>query len=247
MKTTEKKRGVRLAMRIILGMACMIFIAAASVIGFFGIKGYQMYQEAVKETPISQIGEAIRSQDGFTTYDELPPIYIDAVIAAEDKRFESHCGIDPIAIARALWIDLTTLSFKEGGSTITQQIAKNQLFTQEKRMERKAAEVFAVFALEKEYSKKELFELYVNSIYFGSGYYGIHDASRGYFGKDPRELTDYEAVLLAGLPNAPSVYSLNNSVELAQKRMAVVLRRMIKCDKITEEEAEELLKQEHTF
>lgn len=114
-------------------------------------------------------------------------------------------------------------------------------------MERKIAEVFAVFALEKEYSKKELFEIYVNSIYFGSGYYGIHDAAEGYFGKEPAELTDYEAVLLAGLPNAPSVYSLNNSVELAKKRMAVVLKRMVKCDKLTAEEADELLNQEGIF
>lgn len=241
MEKAKKKRGGRIIKRILLGMAGVIFLLAASVISFFGVKGYQMYREAVEETPVSEIVESIRGEDGFTAYDELPPIYIDAVIAAEDKRFESHCGIDFLAIARAAWTDLTTLSFKEGGSTITQQIAKNLLFTQEKRIERKAAEVFAVFELEKEYSKKELFEIYVNSIYFGSGYYGIYDAAQGYFGKNPQELTDYEAVLLAGLPNAPSVYSLNNSMELATKRMAVVLKRMVKCHKLTSQEAEELL------
>lgn len=241
MKQAEKKRGARLARKIIFSIFCILFFLMVSVVGFFGVKGYQMYQEAVENTPITEIGDTIRNQEGFTEYEELPDIYIDAVIAAEDKRFESHCGIDPIAIARAVWTDLITLSFKEGGSTITQQIAKNQLFTQEKHIERKAAEVFAVFALEKEYSKKELFEIYVNSIYFGSGYYGIYDASWGYFQKDPQDLTDYEAVLLAGLPNAPSVYSLNNNVDLAKRRMAVVLERMVNCDKLTQEEADKLL------
>ncbi|MCI8893244.1 MAG: transglycosylase domain-containing protein [Lachnospiraceae bacterium] len=242
MKKNGNRRRGRLIKRFLLGTAGVMFLLAVSVAGFFGVKGYQMYQEAVAERPISEIVENIRSQEGFTAYDELPQIYIDAVIAAEDKRFESHWGIDFLAIARAAWKDLITLSFKEGGSTITQQIAKNQLFTQEKRIERKAAEVFAAFALEKECSKKELFEMYVNSIYFGSGYYGIHDAAQGYFGKTPQELTDYECVLLAGLPNAPSVYSLNNSMELATRRMAVVLERMVKCDKLTAREAEELLK-----
>ena len=200
-----------------------------------------MYQSAAKEHPIAEIAGAVREQEGFTTYEELPKIYIDAVIAAEDKRFESHCGIDALAIIRAVGKDLATLSFAEGGSTITQQIAKNQLFTQEKRVERKAAEVFAAFALEQEYSKQELFEIYVNTIYFGSGYYGIYDAAQGYFHKKPQDLTDYEAVMLAGLPNAPSAYSPDRSKELAKKRMAIVLERMITCGSLTKKQAAEIL------
>lgn len=208
------------------------------MVAFYSIKGYSMYRDAVTEKPIAEVVDTVRSQENFTTYDELPSIYIDAVISAEDKRFESHFGIDLLAISRAAWTNLKARSFKEGGSTITQQIAKNLLFTQEKRFDRKFAEVFAAFALEKEYSKEELFELYVNTIYFGSGYYGIYDAAQGYFGKQPSELTDYEAVMLAGIPNAPSIYSLDNNVELAKKRLSVVLERMMACGKITKEEAE---------
>lgn len=230
-----------LSIKFIKKIMSRLLIIIMIVIGFFGVKGYHMYKNTVKETPVTEILDNIQSEENFTSYDELPKIYIDAVISAEDKRFKSHFGIDLFAISRAAWTDIKTLSFAEGGSTITQQIAKNLLFTQEKKLERKFAEVFAAFALEKEYSKEELFEIYVNTIYFGDGYYGIYDASQGYFGKTPSDLTDYEAVLLAGLPNAPSNYSPNDNTELAEKRMSVVLDRMVKCKKITKEKAKNIM------
>lgn len=214
----------------------LFFIAAA----YFGIKGYNMYREAVKETPVSELTESIRGMDGFTEYEELPEIYVEAVISVEDKRFWDHNGVDYLAIGRAVWNDLRTLSFAEGGSTITQQLMKNEYFTQEKKLERKVAEVFAAWDLERECSKKEIFELYVNTIYFGSGYYGIHDAAEGYYGKEPSELTDYEAVMLAGLPNAPSAYSPDTNPELARQRMRQVLDRMVECEAISQEEADEI-------
>lgn len=227
----------------LLKLSALFLAALLLLTAFFGVKGYMMYRDAVSETPVAEIVNAVRSRENFTTYDELPSIYIDAVISAEDKRFEYHFGIDPLAIGRAAWTNIKALSFKEGGSTITQQIAKNLLFTQEKRFDRKFAEVFAAFALEKKYSKEELFELYVNTIYFGSGYYGIYDAAQGYFGKTPSELTDYEAVMLAGIPNAPSAYSPDNHMDLATKRMSVVLERMTDCKKITGQEAEAILRE----
>lgn len=227
----------------LLKLSALFLAALLLLTAFFGVKGYMMYRDAVSETPVAEIVNAVRSRENFTTYDELPSIYIDAVISAEDKRFEYHFGIDPLAIGRAAWTNIKALSFKEGGSTITQQIAKNLLFTQEKRFDRKFAEVFAAFALEKDYSKEELFELYVNTIYFGSGYYGIYDAAQGYFGKTPSELTDYEAVMLAGIPNAPSAYSPDNHMDLATKRMSVVLERMTDCKKITGQEAEAILRE----
>ena len=162
------------------------------------------------------------------------------MIAAEDKRFFRHKGIDPLAIARAAFNDIVAMAFVEGGSTIPQQLAKNELFTQDKKIERKFADAFGAFAIENQYSKKQIFEMYVNSIYFGSGYYGIYDAAMGYFGKTPAQLDDYEAVMLAGLPNAPSNYSPDSNMQLAEKRMSVVLKRMVKCHKITEDEAEEI-------
>lgn len=217
----------------------LVILVAAGL--WFGVRGYEMYKNAVEEIPFSEKAESIRSMEEFTTYEELPDVYIDAVVAVEDKRFWKHSGVDFLSIGRALWNDLCTLSLVEGGSTITQQLMKNQYFTQDKKLERKFAEAFAALELEKEYSKKEIFELYVNTIYFGSGYYGIYDAAQGYFGKEPSGLSDYEAVMLAGLPNAPSVYSPKENPELAEQRMRQVLERMEKCHMISENEALKIL------
>lgn len=224
-----------------LGIACLVLVCMVLAAGaFFGVKGYKMYREVTARESIEKRVEQVRSMEHFTHYEEMTDFYIDAVISAEDHRFESHPGIDVIAICRAAWTDLKTLSFKEGGSTITQQLAKNMLFSQEKSLERKAAEVFAAFAIEKNYSKKEILELYVNTLYFGSGYYGIYEASMGYFKKPPAKLTDYEAAMLAGIPNAPSVYSPDESSELASQRTVQVLSCMVRNERITQEEAEEI-------
>ena len=120
---------------------------------------------------------------------------------------------------------------------------KNEYFTQEKKLERKFAEIFAAWDIEKQYSKEDIFELYVNTIYFGSGYYGIYDAAEGYFGKEPSELSEYEAVMLAGLPNAPSAYSPDTNPELAKQRMRQVLDRIVECEVIDQTEADNLLAQ----
>lgn len=219
-----------------------VVLCIALVVGIvFGVKGYHMYQEAIEQAPVVEKMETLRSQEHFVQFEQLPKVYIDAVTAAEDHRFWSHGGIDFIAIGRALWNDIRTLSFAEGGSTITQQLAKNEYFTQDKKIERKFAEIFVALDLESAYTKEEIFEFYVNSIYFGSGYYGIYDASQGYFGKEPSELTDYEAVLLAGLPNAPSVYSPDENPDLAKQRMQQVLTRMVECDMVTQRWADDLL------
>ena len=118
---------------------------------------------------------------------------------------------------------------------MTQQLAKNMYFTQEKELQRKVAEVFVAFDLEQNYSKNEILELYVNTIYYGNGYYCVKDASEGYFGKAPNDMTDYESTLLAGIPNAPSKYAPTVSPELAQKRQEQVLARLVKCGYFTEE------------
>lgn len=218
-----------------------IVLAVATIVSVcFGISGYKMYKEAVQNTTISEMVKSIQDDENFVEYNELPEIYIDAVISVEDKRFFEHNGVDYLAICRALWNDIRAFSFVEGGSTITQQIMKNEYFTQEKRLERKVAEVFAAWDLEKECSKEEIFELYVNTIYFGSGYYGIYDAAQGYYGKTPMELTDYEAVMLAGLPNAPSAYSIDVNPQLAKQRMKQVLESMVDCEVISEEKANEI-------
>lgn len=204
---------------------------------FFGVKGYRMYQNAISQTTIEERVEEIRAKEDFTEYSEMSDFYINAVISIEDHRFMDHPGLDPIAIIRALCTDIREGAFVEGGSTITQQLAKNLLFTQEKKIERKAAEVFAVFDMEKKYSKEEIFELYVNTANFGSGYEGIYDAAMGYFGKSPLDVTNYEAAMLAGIPNAPTFYSPEISMEKASQRVEQVLQSMVKHRLITKEEA----------
>ena len=200
------------------------------------MQGWRLYRATAAQKPIAGLYDEISSRPGFASCDQLPQTYIDAVISVEDSRFERHHGIDPAAIVRALWADLRTRSLAEGGSTLTQQLAKNELFTQDKHLARKAAEMLAAFDLEKAYSKQQIFEMYANTIYFGNGCYGITQAAEGYFGKEPAQLTDAEAVFLAGLPNAPSLYA--SSPELALKRTQTVLKRMVKCRVLTQMQAD---------
>lgn len=206
-------------------------------------KGYSMYQKALEQMGLEEKVEAIRGKDSYTEFEDLPEVYVNAVISVEDHRFYDHPGIDMIAIGRAVVNDLRARSFVEGGSTITQQLAKNLYFSQEKEMTRKIAEVFMAFDLEENYSKEEIFELYVNTIYFGDGYYTVQEASEGYFGKKPAGMTEYESTLLAGIPNAPSKYAPTRSQELAEKRQMQVLKRMEACGYFSEEEAETVASQ----
>lgn len=124
-----------------------------------------MYRDALAEQPLEEKVAEIRADPDYTTLAEIPEIYLDVVVAVEDHRFEQHFGIDLIAIGRAAWNNLTSWSLREGGSTITQQLAKNLYFTQEKSFVRKIAEMFMAFRLENTYTKDEILELYVNSIY----------------------------------------------------------------------------------
>lgn len=231
----KKKHWIR---KIIGIMFLLLLCAGVMAVTFFGVKGYRMYQEALAQKSMEERVAEIRNDKDFITYDEMSEFYIDAVISVEDHRFMNHGGIDPIAICRAVFNDIKAGRFKEGGSTITQQIAKNMLFTQEKKMERKAAEVFAALDIEKLYSKEEIFELYVNTAYFGSGHYGIGEAAAGYFDKSPSELTDYESAMLAGVPNAPSAYSPDVNAELAARRAEQVLGSMVDNELITQTESE---------
>ncbi len=238
MKRERRRHPVR---NFILILFLLMLGAAAAVSTYFGVKGYRLYQNAISQTTIEERVESIRAETDFVEYSQMPKFYIDAVISVEDHRFMYHPGIDPIAILRAALTDIRERAFIEGGSTITQQLAKNLLFTQDKKIERKAAEVFAAFDLEKKYGKEEIFELYVNMNCFGSGYDGFFDAAIGYFGKFPAELTKYESAMLAGIPNAPSAYSPYVNLELANQRVAQVLQSMVNHRIITQDEAEQIL------
>ena len=199
-------------------------------------EGYGLYKNAVQEVSLEEKVNEIRSQESFTSLEDMPETYVQAVVSVEDHRFYDHFGLDLIAIGRAVVNDLKAGRYVEGGSTITQQLAKNLYFSQEKTMNRKAAEVFLALELEQKYTKDEILELYVNSIYFGDGYYSVGEASEGYFGKPASEMNDYECTLLAGVPNAPSKYAPSKNLALADKRQQKVISRMEACGYITEEE-----------
>lgn len=207
-------------------------------------QGYDLYRNAIEKTSIADVIEDIRSKEEFTSIDELPEDYINAVIAVEDRRFYSHNGIDIISIGRAIITDIKEMAFVEGGSTITQQVAKNNLFTQEKKATRKIAEIFAAMDLEEHCTKDEIFELYVNTSYFGDGYYSVKEASNGYFDKEPKDMDLYECTLLAGIPNAPSVYAPTKNPELAKQRQAQVIEKMVDNEYLTQEEANKILETE---
>lgn len=200
------------------------------------IIGFSYYSKALKEKPLLDRVTSVTSKEHYTSFNNLPKNYIDAVIATEDKRFYKHGAVDFIAISRAIISNISSANFDEGGSTITQQVAKNIIFSQEKTLERKLGEVFAAFDLEKNYSKDEIFALYVNSSYFGDGYNGIYEASIGYYNKEPKNLNLDEASMLAGIPNAPSIYSPTVNPNLAKERQLIILDNMLNERYISQED-----------
>lgn len=218
--------------KIIAFMLLVLIIAVCYLVH----DGYSMYKDAISKISIEDKVNELRSKSNYVYYKDIPEKFSNAIIAIEDHRFRNHHGVDIISIGRATVTNIKNMSLTEGGSTITQQLAKNLYFTQEKKFVRKIAEVFLAYDLEKKYEKNDILELYINVIYFGNGYNGIMKASKGYFNKTPNELTLDEITLLAGIPNAPSVYALNSNPELAKQRQNMVIDAMYKNNYLTEEE-----------
>ncbi|HAH11338.1 MAG TPA: hypothetical protein DCL48_14680, partial [Alphaproteobacteria bacterium] len=170
---------------------------------------------------------------------ELPAYVGNAVIATEDRRFYDHFGLDIIGLARALYVNWSAGKVKQGGSTITQQLAKNLFLTPDRTVERKVQEALLAFYLENRYSKDEIITLYLNRVYFGAGAYGIDAAARRYFSKPAARLTLMEAAILAGLLKAPSRYSPANDVTLAYDRARLVLNEMLEARFISQTDYDE--------
>lgn len=225
-------------MRFIRRLFSLVLLAAVLMAGYVVYSGFSMYKDVTGETPVSEKIEEIRAKEHYTEYKDLTETYINAVISGEDKRFRKHGGFDIISTGRAVVHNIKAGELEQGGSTITQQLARNMYFEQDKNLARKVAEVFIAVEIEKEYDKDEILELYVNTIYFGSGYYSVYDASMGYFGKTPSQLSGYEATMLAGIPNAPSVYDLNVNPELAEQRRQQIISCMVEEGYIKEGEIE---------
>ena len=224
-------------MKFIKKIIIFVIIVVILAIAYFIKIGYDYYKEVLNEKSFDDRIAEIRNSEKFVKYGDLADNYINAVVAVEDHRFFKHGAIDLISIARAIHINFSNKELIEGGSTITQQVAKNVFFTQEETLKRKSAELLASIELEQKCSKEEIFELYVNTSYFGSGYYGIKSASNGYYEKEPKDLNLDESSMLAGVPNAPSVYAPTKNPDLARERQKHVLRKMVEYGYITQEES----------
>ncbi len=169
---------------------------------------------------------------------DLPPYLPEAVLATEDRRFYDHFGLDLRGIARAIYVNLSSGELVQGGSTITQQVAKNLFLTPERSLHRKGQEMLLALWLEKTFTKDEILELYLNRVYFGAGTYGVDAAARKYFGRSAREVSVFEAAMLAGMLKAPSRYNPFNDKDLARSRARLVIANMVAAGQLSEEEAQ---------
>ncbi|MEQ1941309.1 transglycosylase domain-containing protein [Mesorhizobium sp. VNQ89] len=216
-------------------MAIWVGIAGAGVVLYYGA---QMPAATTWSIPDRSPNIKIVSVDGRLLANrgmtggesiglhEMSPYIPQAVMAIEDRRFYSHFGIDPIGLARAMSTNLLQGRFSQGGSTLTQQLAKNLFLKPDRTLERKVQEVLLALWLEQKHTKDQILEMYLNRVYFGSGSYGVEAASRRYFGKSARDVTLAEAALLAGLLKAPSRLSPARDPKAAEERAQLVLAAM---------------------
>jgi penicillin-binding protein 1A len=206
------------------------------------------YQELVRRDDLGQMIR-VRAADGtvllalgpsfgeWLSYPEIPPVMKNAMIAVEDRRYRSHPGVDPIGLARAVKVRVQRGRWSQGGSTITQQLARNIFLTNTRTFGRKVREAILALALERRFSKDQILELYLNRVYFGGGAYGIDAASRRFFGHSAQRLSLSEAAIIAGLVKAPSNYSPTADAEAARGRAGVVIQSMREYGFITPTEA----------
>ena len=213
-------------MGLIRKLIVLVLLVCMTWAGLTVWNGWKMYEEALEVMPLAEKVASVTTQQNFTSLQELTSLYVDAVLAVEDRNFYNHRGISLRSTARALVRNFQEGEVVEGGSTITQQLAKLWYFALDKRYDRKVAELFMAFNIERHYKKDQILEFYFNSIYFGSGYYTVYDASMGYFGVSPAEMNAYQCTLLAGVPNAPSVYSPDVNPDLAEQRRQQVIHCM---------------------
>ncbi|MEG0170020.1 biosynthetic peptidoglycan transglycosylase [Anaerorhabdus sp.] len=231
-------------MKLIKKILLILLILGFAIFGYLGLEGYNRYKEAIKELPLSVAVSNIQADPTYVSFNEIDPDFVDALTSIEDHRFFERRGVDFVAIGRALVANLVSKEIQQGGSTITQQVAKNIYFSNKPSLTRKIAEVFFVWDLEDHYTKDEIFAMYANIIYYGDGYYGIRQAANGYFNKAPNDLTLYEASLLAGLPQSPSRYQLSNGYKLINERQKNVLSAMLKYNEISTQEMNDALAQQ---
>ncbi len=198
----------------ILKNMTIIFVYTICMYGFTEVRsivaeGYDMYRNAVSLDSISNRIEDLKQDDSYITIDKISEEFKKKIIQSEDRRFYYHFGVDPIAMGRATMHNIQERSFVEGGSTITQQLAKNLYFTFDKKLERKVAELFVAFQLEHMLTKDEILELYCNVVYFGEGCYGLQEASEHYYHISSDKLSDEQAWALVFTIKSPNYYNPN--------------------------------------
>lgn len=193
--------------KIIFRLFVIIILIALIFCGFYAYQGYKIYQDVIEEKNIEQRVAELQSKEDYVKLDEIADVYVELVVESEDHRFYQHHGVDYIGLTRAMLTNLATWSYKEGGSTITQQLAKNLCLSFEKSLDRKFAEVFIAWQLERDYSKNEILEMYLNITYLGEGNYGIKAASNYYYNVEPSQLTKEQAEVLVRTLKSPSVYN----------------------------------------
>ena len=248
-RVRTKKKGPFRSIRV---MAALVLVIIAGLMFGYIFAAYQSLPEVGNNMRPAVSSQVFDSQGKLITtlhsdqnrlpidINKVPKNLQNAFIAAEDNRFYDHIGVDPIGILRAIVTNLTNRGIAQGGSTITQQLAKNAFLSQDQTLKRKIQEAILALELERKYSKKEILEMYMNQIYFGRGAYGIQTAAHTYFGKDVGDLTLAECAMIAGLPKSPNYYS--SSVNEATARKNVVVGQMEKYGYITPSQAEEAKK-----
>lgn len=245
-KPPKKKSPMRRFLWIV-GILVFLIIAGAGC-GFIGATMSDLPEVAnVKPAASSQIydvhGNLITTVHATENrlpvkLSQVPKDLQNAFIATEDNRFYSHHGVDPIGIMRAIWVNIAHDGVAEGGSTITQQLARNAFLTQDRTLKRKIMEVMLAIRIEQYYTKQEILEMYLNQIYFGQGAYGVQAAAHVYFGKNVQDLDLAQSAMLAGLPQSPNYYSPLTNYKAGKARQAVVLGQMVKYDYIDQATAD---------
>lgn len=220
-------------LKVLLSMILVVFLTITTL-------GYIEYRSALAEISLEDKITQIQSKEDYVQIEDVSDYLLKATVTTEDQRFYEHNGIDWIAYGRIGLMLIKTGELTGGGSTITQQLAKNLYFGFEPSLIRKVAEIFMMMDIEKNYDKDEILEIYINIINYGDNYMGIYQASKGYFYKHPADLNFNEATLVAGIPQSPSNYQLSNNSEKAYKRQEWVLQTLIDTNTFTQEEVDKL-------
>lgn len=205
------------------------------------------YIEIYDENENLIYSELFKNESTYIDLENLNSYTYNAFIAIEDKNFYKHKGFDIFRNIKAFFVNLFSFSIKQGASTISQQYARNTLLTNKRTLSRKIKEAFYTIQIERKYTKNEILEGYLNSLYFGHGLTGIDSASHYYFNKSPYDLTIAESALLAGICNAPSIYSPANNLDKAKARQELVLYNMLLQDYITQKQYQQALKEKITY